>query len=538
VSKAYVTMIATACLLAVWTPSQAAESWPQWRGPTRDGVAAKGPALLASWPANGPLKVWESEPIPTGKEGGFGSVTVAGGKAYLFVGLKEPLVTRRIGGGDRWAIDLGLVPDGPDKLPEALAKASEDARLSPERVNLKNEEILAWADNWIAKNLKDEEKTKFGPFLKKRLAAGNRAIPLASFAKLEEARKKEFANQAELDKWFQDQGIQGPQRESVMRLVPTVRDATEDAVFCLDAETGKTLWKKKYPNAPMPDPESAGSSTPAVFDGRVYASGCLALYCLNAADGAEIWKSAPPEYGPNCSSPLLVDGLIVVRSGRKLGLAGYDAKDGKLLWNEKQIASGRGWSSSAAAWVKDGKSYVLCNDDKLTFCLEAKTGKLLWSVPGGGCGTPIISGDILVTAGGLAAYRLAPDKGELLWSRGGTLAGTSAVVYDGCVYGWHAMKLACVKLADGTVLWEQKGPFCGGGYVGYSSPSLADGKLYMVGESGLLTMVRVSPEKFELLGEVKDTKALGCTVPAIVNGRMFLRMKTNVACFDLTAGVQ
>ena len=60
----------------------------------------------------------------------------------------------------------------------------------------------------------------------------------------------------------------------------------------------------------------------------------------------------------------------------------------------------------------------------------------------------------------------------------------------------------------------------------------------MVGESGLLTMVRASPEKFELLGEVKNTKALDCTSPAIVNGRMFLRMKTNVACFDLTAGAQ
>jgi hypothetical protein len=55
-------------------------------------VAAKGPALLAPWPAKGPKKLWQSDPIPTQKEGGFGSVVVVVGKAYLFVGLKDPLI--------------------------------------------------------------------------------------------------------------------------------------------------------------------------------------------------------------------------------------------------------------------------------------------------------------------------------------------------------------------------------------------------------------------------------------------------------------
>ena len=71
------TMIVVGCLLIVWNTAQAAD-WPQWRGPTRDGVAAKGPALLAPWPTKGPKKLWQSDPIPTQKEGGFGSVVVVG----------------------------------------------------------------------------------------------------------------------------------------------------------------------------------------------------------------------------------------------------------------------------------------------------------------------------------------------------------------------------------------------------------------------------------------------------------------------------
>ena len=532
------TMIVVGCLLIAWNTAQAGENWPQWRGPTRDGVAAMGPALLAPWPAKGPKKLWQSEPIPTQKEGGFGSVVVGGGKAYLFVGLKDPLITRRIDGGDRWAIDIQLVPEGPDKLPEALAKASEAARLSPDRGKLKNAEILGWADDWIAKKLKEDEQKKFGPFVKNRLLAGTRAIPLELFAKLEEARKKEFANQAELDNWCKENGIQGPQREALMRLVPTVNAETKDAIFCLDAATGKTLWKKEYPNAPMPDIETSGSSTPVVADGRCYVSGCLALYCLNAETGAEIWKSAPPDYGPNCSSPLLVDGLVVVRSGAKLGLAAYDPKDGKLVWNQKAIAAGRGCSSSATAWVKDGKPHVLCNDAKQIFCMEAKTGKVLWSVPGGWAGSPVVSGDYLVAAGARYAYKMTPEKAEKLWDRGG-MSATTAVIFAGHVYACTGKHFTCTKLeGDGKPLWDQVGTFSGGDYVENGSPVFADGKLFTIGERGLLTMIKASPEKFELLGKVENSGAAENTTPAIAEGKMYLRMTNCVACFDLTKGTE
>lgn len=359
----------------------------------------------------GPKKVWQSEPIPTGKEGGYGSVVVVDGKAYLSVGLKEPLVTRRIGGGDRWAVDLGLAPEGADRLPDRLVKASEAARLSPARGTLRNfEDFHLWADDWLAKNLNADEQRKFGGFVKKRLQEGGDALPMTLLAALEEARKKDFTNQAELDKWFLDHGIEGQQLETVKRIVPMIDSLTSDAIFCLDAKTGRTLWKKAYPNAPMPDGKSSGPSTPAVFNGRVYASGRLALYCLNAQDGADIWKRALPDCGASNFSPLLVDGMVVVPGGSKPGLAAYDAEKGKRLWPESTNAPGRGCLSSAMAWVKDGKSYLLCNDDKDVFCLEATTGKIVWSVPRAGDGSPVVVGDDLVTASGRHAFRMTPGN--------------------------------------------------------------------------------------------------------------------------------
>ena len=38
--------------------------WPQFRGPTRNGIAPDSPPLLDEFPKDGLKKVWESEEIP------------------------------------------------------------------------------------------------------------------------------------------------------------------------------------------------------------------------------------------------------------------------------------------------------------------------------------------------------------------------------------------------------------------------------------------------------------------------------------------
>ena len=60
----------------------AGQSWPQWRGPNRDGVVLNSPKLMDEWPKEGPPLLWKSGVIPStsadtgGKlanEGGSGS---------------------------------------------------------------------------------------------------------------------------------------------------------------------------------------------------------------------------------------------------------------------------------------------------------------------------------------------------------------------------------------------------------------------------------------------------------------------------------
>jgi len=74
VSKVLVLIMAAALS---WMPRAAAQDWPQWRGPSRDGLAAKGPAR-ASWPAS--LKPgWK---VSVGV--GHASPVVVGSRVYVF----------------------------------------------------------------------------------------------------------------------------------------------------------------------------------------------------------------------------------------------------------------------------------------------------------------------------------------------------------------------------------------------------------------------------------------------------------------------
>ena len=71
--------VATAVLLCVSATAlaQSAASWPQWRGPNRDGIS-KETGLLKQWPAEGPPLAWKA----TGAGRGYSSFSIANGKLY------------------------------------------------------------------------------------------------------------------------------------------------------------------------------------------------------------------------------------------------------------------------------------------------------------------------------------------------------------------------------------------------------------------------------------------------------------------------
>jgi outer membrane protein assembly factor BamB len=99
---------------------QSAASWPQWRGPNRDGVS-KETGLLKQWPADGPALAWKA----AGAGRGYSSFSIANGKLYTMGlrGDREFIVAFDLATGkEAWATPHGSAfrndrGDGPRGTP-------------------------------------------------------------------------------------------------------------------------------------------------------------------------------------------------------------------------------------------------------------------------------------------------------------------------------------------------------------------------------------------------------------------------------------
>jgi outer membrane protein assembly factor BamB len=321
--------------------------------------------------------------------------------------------------------------------------------------------------------------------------------------------------------------------------------ASADLVYCLDAHTGKTLWKASYPGSP----NGGGSSTPYVGGGKVYAVGTQGMYCLDAETGREVWKTPSLVLdvkgdGIN-SSPAIVDGVLVVCGGsgkhfnpkavreKESGVfKGFNLATGKELWSCPQATAdvhrNGDKSASVAVWNTDQGPRLITGTGKLT-CVNPKDGSVIWQdadgVEGGTAGTPAIFGDVCVHGQRMKGYRLGLDKAERLFSVDvGDRVG-SYLLHDGHVFADCYGTYRYFDLT-GKILWQKTAG------KGTSSPILADGKVFhIVGNK--MFMFRAAPTLPETFFEA-DISAQANTSPALCGGRLYIRLADGVACYDLT----
>jgi len=194
--------------------------------------------------------------------------------------------------------------------------------------------------------------------------------------------------------------------------------------------------------------------------------------------------------------------------------------------------------SPPARWRCGDRTWLVCNSANETVCVDPLTGAVQWKVPGGGLSTPAIAGDLMAlytpnAKNGLLVYRLTADGPQQLWSLPYSDRGASPVIHDGFVYaigGWQKPHAVCVGLETGKVAWEVKVP-----ETEISSPIVADGKIWHnfgMFENTSLYCLRATPEKYVLLGKA-PIPVVTATSPAIVDGRIYLRLLDAVTCYDL-----
>ena len=517
----FVAGLAAAAFLVTLSVGAQAADWPQWRGPNHDCVVPGEQPKVAVWDAKvGPLKLWDSPEIPSSSNGGLGSVVVAGDRVYLLATPKsvDKLTERKLdGNGLR---NLGWTGA---KLPDDLSKIVEDARVSDERAKLQGKPWEDWIKKFDETNLTTPELKKLAGPVNERIWRGKGALPLDALAKLETVKDKPFKDEAEMNAWFETNGIKDAMAKAVIGQIPTTKDRVEDTLFCLNAADGKLVWKKSYPGIVL---GWGGGCTPCVADGRVYAVGSAGMiYCLDAKDGTEVWTNKGFG-GDRHGSFVVVDGLAIVQVG---ALTAFDPAKGTVAWSQPKVNT---TTNSPTPWVKDGKSLLLCNTGGAVSCVDVKTGNVLWTAPGGSSSTAAVDGDTMAifTGNKLLGYRISPEKAEKIWEApAGGDRGASPLFYKGNVYLAQAGQVMCVSPADGKVLWTGKA-----NVWEYCSAVGVDGKLLAIGNN-CLNVIDAGTEKFNLLVTIPLGVA-ECNTPAVANGKMFIRLHNAVSCFDPSQG--
>ncbi|HET6250164.1 MAG TPA: PQQ-binding-like beta-propeller repeat protein [Tepidisphaeraceae bacterium] len=400
---------------AVTQPHTAAD-WPQWRGPTRDGIAPAGPKLLDAWPEDGPRLIWKSGPIPSAVNGGSGSITVAQGKAFVLVNARKQIITDE-------------------------------------------NQIQAVFDEVV-----------------KELSTGRDPVPAGALLKL----KGKFRTYDEFATLIQPDRDGGWGHRLQVGIIKKVFRYT-DAIVCLDAATGKELWRSEFPGIGGDEAGDMGhfgaSGTPAVVGDRIYSSGSAGLYCLSIKDGSVIWQTRT-DY--THSSPLVTDHAVFVVLHE--GLVAFSAQTGAKLWSVP--VGGYGVfqcfapCSSVVEWMSGGKSYLVGVANCGLYCVDPDKGKMLWQEPmakqAEGSSTPAMDGDLAVVHGDKAvqAYKISPEKAELIWTAGKhAYRAASPLIYQGNVYAVTTDEIQCLDLKTGALKWQEKsnGNYC--------SPILVDGKI-------------------------------------------------------------
>jgi outer membrane protein assembly factor BamB len=189
------------------------------------------------------------------------------------------------------------------------------------------------------------------------------------------------------------EGYAGPAvangRVFVMDMIEKRDRRGKERVQCLDANTGKVLWKYAYDVLYGISYPAGPRSTPLIHDGRVYTVGAVGdLFCFEETTGKILWeKHFVKDFGTRLpiwgmvATPL-VDGeqLITLVGGADNALVvGFDRKTGKELWRSLRDRA-VGYAPPVIFTFGKTRQLIVWHPSAVS-SLDPTNGKVLWEVP-------------------------------------------------------------------------------------------------------------------------------------------------------------
>jgi len=332
----------------------------------------------------------------------------------------------------------------------------------------------------------------------------------------------------------------------------------EEAVTAYDVATGLELWAHRYPALFREEMGGEGPrATPTWHGGRLYSLGAQGeLCCLDAVTGRVIWRknilnefNATGLYFGLSASPLVVDEKLIVMSGEPLapvkgmtnfGVLALNKQTGAKLW--AALPEKAAYASPMLVTLA-GERQILVNGARRVAGLRPSDGALLWEIPWRVQYDNAIAQPVLVSSnrfmlsagyGGGSALVEVSRSGEgfsarQVWKNLNLKNKfNSSVFHEGFLYGLDEGILTCLDANTGVRRWKD-------GRYGYGQMLLASGHLVILGGEGDLALVQATPERHVELARFPALKGKTWNHPTIAGGRLFVRNAVEMACYDLSA---
>ncbi len=359
------------------------------------------------------------------------------------------------------------------------------------------------------------------------------------------------------------------------RLYVFARQEGGEITRCLDPSTGKELWQEKYDALGATGPASGFSGprcSPTVADGKVVLLGVRGvLSCLEAATGKLLWRKddfqgAWPRFFTS-ASPLVADGLCVAQlgGGNNGGIVAYALASGTEKWK---------WTGDAPAYASPGlmtvggvKLIVAQTETKMV-ALTLAEGKLAWETPfavqgrGYNASTPIVDGQTLIYCGsGRGATAVKFEKqgdgfaAKELWKNpDNSVMFNTPVLKNGSLFGLTAgNEFFCLKIQDGGTAWTApstppaagtEGEGAGGGPAGgrrggmrggggYGSIVDAGSVLLALTPASELIAFQPTDKAYTELARIKVANTPTYAHPVVAGNRVFVKDQDAVTLWTI-----
>jgi outer membrane protein assembly factor BamB len=349
---------------------------------------------------------------------------------------------------------------------------------------------------------------------------------------------------------------------------------------CLDAKTGRELWKFEYPTQyeDRYGYEPGPRACPVVDDERVYLHGVEGmLYCLKVVDGKELWHVDTKEkyhfqqnfFGVG-SVPVVDEGLLIVPVGGSnpgprpsdfrnvkpngTGFVAFDKLTGAVKFaTGDELAS---YSSPIVAKL-NGKKTALYFSRNALVGFDPQTGANLFRYPwrakieeSVNASNPVVIGDKIFLSEcygpGSLLLDLRDGSPREIWSderkdrldKSLLCHWNTPIPVNGFIYGCSGRhdndaELRCIELATGDVKWVKRKTF-------RCTLLLADHHFICLSEYGVLSLLKVNPDKYEEVSKYEVPElAYPCWAPPVLShGILYLRGRGKLVALELIPGVK